>query len=498
MLSAFTSTSGLGLRLQGGGPKKKDKGGKGDKGKKGKGKEKGDGKAPLGEGEEMSEEQLKETILHLRLELDHEREERNYFQLERDKINTFWEITKKELEDRKAELRNKDREMEELEERHQVEIKVYKQKVKHLLYEHQNNVAQLKEAGEMALKLQQEEHRQHEAESKRDKRSLKLELKELELAHEDAIRELKQENDKNVTKLRQQYEREVKELHQKYEKKMKLLREDLELRRKVEILEIEERKNNHINELMKKHEKAFGEIKNYYNDITHNNLDLIRSLKEEVAEMKKKEISNEKLMFEIAQENKKLSEPLTRALKEVEKLRHELANYQKDKMSLQNAKSRLHVLETQLRDLTWEHEVLEQRFHHVEKERDELFEKFESTIYDVQQKSGFKNILLEKKLQAINESLEKKESQLSEVIHAANLDPNMLGTVSRKLDDVLDAKNGAIKDLQYELARITKAHNDVIRVYESKLTEFGIPVEELGFRPLVTSTGTGPAGLVVG
>jgi len=193
-----------------------------------------------------------------------------------------------ELEDRKAELRNKDREMEELEERHQVEIKVYKQKVKHLLYEHQNNVAQLKEAGEMALKLQQEEHRQHEAESKRDKRSLKLELKELELAHEDAIRELKQENDKNVTKLRQQYEREVKELQQKYEKKMKLLREDLELRRKVEILEIEERKNNHINELMKKHEKAFGEIKNYYNDITHNNLDLIRSLKEEVAEMKKK------------------------------------------------------------------------------------------------------------------------------------------------------------------------------------------------------------------
>jgi hypothetical protein len=176
----------------------------------------------------------------------------------------------------------------------------------------------------------------------------------------------------------------------KYDKKMKLLRDDLELRRKVEILEIEERKvwlpptrthsttpevennhiticppdphprqNNHINELMKKHEKAFGEIKNYYNDITHNNLDLIRSLKEEVSDLKKKELANEKLMFEIALENKKLSEPLTRALKEVEKLRHELANYQKDKMSLQNAKSRLHVLETQLRDLTWEHEVNE-------------------------------------------------------------------------------------------------------------------------------------------
>ena len=130
-------------------------------------------------------------------------------------------------------------------------------------------------------------------------------------------------------------------------------------------------------------------------------------------------------------------------------------------------------------------------------ERDDLYEKFESTIYDVQQKSGFKNIILERKLQVVDESLEKKEAQLSEVLAAANLDPNMLGTVSKKLDDVLDAKNSAIKDLQYELARVTKAHNDVIRVYESKLTEFGIPVEELGFRPLLTNTGTGPAGLVV-
>lgn len=206
--------------------------------------------------------------------------------------------------------------------------------------------------------------------------------------------------------------------------------------------------------------------------------------------------ANEKLMFEIAQENRKLSEPLSRALKEVEKLRHELADYQKDKMSLQNAKSRLHVLEANLRDLTWEHEVLAQRQAATQKERDELYEHFEATIYEVQQKSGFRNILLEKKLHAQAESLEKKEAQLSEVLGASNLDPAMLGNVTRKLDDVLDAKNGALKSLQYELDRVTKAHNDVIRVYESKLTEFGIPVEELGFRPLVTNTGTGPAGLV--
>ena len=68
--------------------------------------------------------QLEEHIVRLREELDREREERNYFQLERDKIHTFWEITKRDLDDKKAELRNRDREMEEAEERHQAEIKV--------------------------------------------------------------------------------------------------------------------------------------------------------------------------------------------------------------------------------------------------------------------------------------------------------------------------------------------------------------------------------------
>ena len=67
---------------------------------------------------------MEEHIVRLREELDREREERNYFQLERDKVNTFWEITKRQLEEKKAELRNKDREMEDAEERHQMEIKV--------------------------------------------------------------------------------------------------------------------------------------------------------------------------------------------------------------------------------------------------------------------------------------------------------------------------------------------------------------------------------------
>ena len=55
--------------------------------------------------------------------------------------------------------------------------------------------------------------------------------------------------------------------------------------------------------------------------------------------------------------------------------------------------------------------------------------------------------------------------------------------------DVLDSKNSAIKDLQYELARVCKAHNDLLRTYEAKLAQFGIPIEEMGFKPLESTIG---------
>ena len=110
------------------------------------------------------------------------------------------------------------------------------------------------------------------------------------------------------------------------------------------------------------------------------------------------------------------------------------------------------------------------------------------------------------------------------MLAAANLDPSVLTRVTRKLEDVLDSKNSAIRDLQYELARVCKvrshhyqhphththihalpsssqAHNDLIRTYEAKLASFGVPTEELGFHPLKSTVtgqtlGEGPAGLI--
>ncbi|XP_020371027.1 dynein regulatory complex subunit 4 [Rhincodon typus] len=451
--------------------------------------------------EAMSKEQLEEHIVRLREELDREREERNYFQLERDKIHTFWDITKRQLEERKSELRNKDREMEDAEERHQVEIKVYKQKVKHLLYEHQNNLAELKAEDTVAMKLDQKEHLDQERDMRTDIRNLKVQLKEQELSNQNMVKTLKLKNDEDITRLWNDFEKQSQDIEAKYQKKMDVLRDEMELKRKTEIHEIEERKNGQINALMKNHEKAFSDIKNYYNDITLNNLALINSLKEQVEEMKLKEERLEKEMSDVQFQNKRLTEPLQKAKDEVTRLNKLLANYEQDKGFLSRARAKLKLMDKEMKQFRWEHEVLEQRFCKVQEERDDLYNKFDKAIQEVQQKTGLKNVILEQKLSVLSECLEKKEAQLNEVLAASNLDPTALSMISRKLEDVLDSKNNVIKDLQYELARVCKAHNDLLRTYEAKLTAFGIPVDELGFKPLETAfcgqkIGQGPAGLV--
>lgn len=45
--------------------------------------------------------------MKFRNELEREREERNFFQIERDKLRTFWEITRKQYEDSQGKKKEK-------------------------------------------------------------------------------------------------------------------------------------------------------------------------------------------------------------------------------------------------------------------------------------------------------------------------------------------------------------------------------------------------------
>ena len=48
----------------------------------------------------------------------------------------------------------------------------------------------------------------------------------------------------------------------------------------------------------------------------------------------------------------------------------------------------------------------------------------------------------------VAQAMEKKEAQFNEVLAASNIDPTMLGNITRKLDDVMEQKNKMVKGLQ--------------------------------------------------
>merc|ERR1719191_2130097 len=115
---------------------------------------------------------------------------------------------------------------------------------------------------------------------------------------------------------------------------MKTIREEMERARKNQIQKIEEAKNAHIHRVMAKNQKDFLEIKVYYSEITTSNLDLIKRLKEEHSDIKKRENADAKHMFDLEQRNKQLKEPLKRAHQDVERLTAELQAYEEDKKKL--------------------------------------------------------------------------------------------------------------------------------------------------------------------
>uniref|UniRef100_A0A1A9W1X5 Dynein regulatory complex subunit 4 n=1 Tax=Glossina brevipalpis TaxID=37001 RepID=A0A1A9W1X5_9MUSC len=454
----------------------------------------------------MTRDQLETFALRLKAEMEREREERNYFQMERDKIRTFWEISRGKFEEATAEVRKKDHEIEMTQELADMEAKQIMQQMKHLQFENADKISQIRAEAMTRLKVAQEHHVTQQLELLKDKRELRRILRESEETHILQMQELKMENVQKLHELRAIFERGVKDMERLHEEKMLSLKFDLELVYRMQMFEVEERKNAQIQKLIDNHDTAFNDMKNYYNDITLNNLSLISSLKQQMEVLRKQTERSERLAADMIQENRKLKEPLEQAQQELQLLRRKLEFYDRDRAQLMRLKARNAYVEKQLQGLTWETDALLLRNDTLVKEREELKEKFEEVVIELQQKTGLKNVLLERKIAIMVKEGEKQKQLLKETMDRCIdvKDPTIRKFDAKareaRVENVLEEKNRLIHELRYELARITKAHDDLLATYESKLVQFGIPKEELGFEPLRKTVKwnymCGPAGLV--
>uniref|UniRef100_A0A8C3AXX8 Dynein regulatory complex subunit 4 n=1 Tax=Cyclopterus lumpus TaxID=8103 RepID=A0A8C3AXX8_CYCLU len=395
--------------------------------------------------EELSKEQMEEHIVRLREELDREKEERNYFQLERDKIHTFWEITDSKLEEVKAEKKNFDTDIEEDEGRHQVEVKVYKQKMKHLLCEHQNTISELKADGLVHTQAVQEEQNKLETVLHKDMRAVMVDMQELD--NENLVKEL----ELVLTSLKI-------EVQAKYEKKMELLVQELDNIMKNVTCEIEDQWNSHINTLIEDHKKAFMEVDALFIVLTFRD---ISDAQKEGMHTKQKE----KDLVCLLQENKYLTELLS-------KVKEENADIER-KMKYFDVIEK--VKQKKLDELKCDYKTLEQKLCKVllHLERDELEKTFTQNIQQVQDEGDWKSMQLERRLEGLIDSLEKTQAQLLSVLSASNMDQTALQGVTNKIETNLDSSNYSIKNLEYKKAQLSQARKDLLLTYEAKQRALG-------------------------
>lgn len=448
----------------------------------------------------MDLEMLREVVPMLRQQLEKSMLDRNYVQLERDAIQQYFETTKREVSELELAISAKDREMELLGDNHRVELRVYQQKVKHLEYEHRNNIKSIITEGTELLTSEQGTHEDRERGLLKVKEQFKFKQMEYELVNANKVGEVKQQHDKQLLKLRQQFEEGLSELTNRALGHMQELEKDLELRRKVEIHEVEERKNQHINDLVKNHKKAFSQMKVYYNEITSSNLKLIKSLQQQVEELKDRSQKNKKVLYDLTNENLKLSSPLALVTAEIAELKTLLKERNKDTMALRNANSRLAAITKSSSTMKSKLTALQEDYATWERERDLLYNNFESSIQRVRAQTNFHNQTLEQRLLAAESNVEKAAMQVEEIIGSANLDSGEVARMISGLSQILQAKEDVLYDLKFTVVKLQKAYNDTKEALSAKLKDLGIPEEELdGFtaEELPQGATTGPAMTLV-
>lgn len=284
------------------------------------------------------------------IEADIENEEKNtnLYQQERERINYEWMLLKKQIEESKAELLNRQREKEDLEEKHKIEKKLYMQRIKFLMLKQQDENVELQKDAEIALKQLEDAHRIKEKDYKYDIRSLSKMKKEQEILQSDFINALEKENVKLIHQMKNEFELKEYQLRRFYREKMKEMVNNAEEKRRKIIADITDKKTKEIKKITDEHGNIFNNMKNYYSELNKKNINALKNL----AQWFSTELQNQgnlksRKLYRYSQLNK-INEPYNKLLGENIRLKVEeekcLENFNQLKNKNEEYGSKLQIL----------------------------------------------------------------------------------------------------------------------------------------------------------
>lgn len=180
-------------------------------------------------------------------------------------------------------------------------------------------------------------------------------------------------------------------------------------------------------------------------------------------------------------ENRKLTKPLQESQVELADLRKKLENFNKERSALTRVRAQSAASSKQLNSVKWEMEALQMQCDTLTEERNEFQKRFKEIMIEMQQKTGHKNVLLERKLSQAQKENERLEMLLGEVMKITGFEPQDLCV---RVENYLRLKNERIEQLEYELARIGKYYSDLLEAYENLLVKSGMSKDSHNFHTI--------------
>nr|XP_057912416.1 dynein regulatory complex subunit 4-like [Doryrhamphus excisus] len=380
---------------------------------KAKGKGKGKGKAEVNENlplTEMTEEQLMERITKMTEELTRIQEEKKSFQLMRDQVKAFWEISKQKLQDVKDKLREGSIVRDEAKMLHRVKVAKYQQKVRHLESECHSNISQLKLDRAGFSTVNDNKRFEMEQSALNDIRCLQVDLSEKELLGQNHIEELKFNQASEVVEVQVPHDWRTVELEAKHNAEILPMIEASEKKLEAEINILDTRMQIRLETLKKEHDGAFRHALKLSSDFYQAHMDEICLLEKHLTTLMcqgvVRQLSSAHKQPSCPQEN------LQQEKRKLQELHKQLEKHNEDKALREASEARLKALEDELEEVSMKHGKLLQELQSKELEHESLLREQAKALLDAQHRNGLKKRQLKLKVQEVTETLEKLEKSL--------------------------------------------------------------------------------------
>lgn len=397
-------------------------------------------------------EMLEAKVAQLKEKLHTEKEEKKKFQVVRDEMESFWKTRRERLDHNRTRLQSLYNEIPPA----MKLLKADMMKVdQHMLHGHTISHATLcdvkmdsavsaakKQQTQIEVEQRQKMYYTHSARTLLEAENLQDDLSDLH--HQKRIAQLEIDMGYEVSRIL----RKGKE-----EKEEKLDKIDAEHIEKVE-------------RPLYEHIERLTNVLQRFDDFHTVNRLKKTLLERDLANLLKKKALFDKEQLPIKMQIQQKQEALQEAEQKLPKLRKQMEQMSKTVILRAESKIRDKDNRKKLRNLSMQQEVLQQVVDEVEHMCKELRAKQTKAIFDVQQKSGMKKMLLDNKLKAVNASLEKVEDHVMKVKQASELEAK------------LQAKKAEVIAFGDDVTRACDEYTTFMKTNTQKLNALGVPLHD--------------------